>query len=354
MKKRILTFLMAALVLTASGCSSSQESTTEESTSASTSQQEQTEETSQEAVEGSLTVYTSQPEEDIQALVEGFNEIYPDVEVSIFRSGTEEVISKVLAEKQVGAMQADVLLVSDAVTFEGLKDQDILMSYESPELEGISDEYYDDENTYTGTKIITTGIMVNTDVVTDEVTGYDCLISEDAKDNAIMPSPLYSGAAAYNLSVLTKTDGFGWEYYEGLKANGIKVDQGNGKVQQAVMSGEKGYGLIVDYMALRAKADGAPVDFVYPEEGSLLVTEPVGIVNGTKNEQQAKAFVDYILSDEGQEKTAEIGYTPIKSGVAAPEGFKSVDEITNLTYDMKELVESKEADKETFASMFGA
>ena len=90
---------------------------------------------------------------------------YPDVTVNVFRSGTEEVISKVLAEKETGALQADVLLVSDAATFEGLKDEDLLLSYESPELEGIDPSYYDADHTYTGTKIISTGIAVNTDPV---------------------------------------------------------------------------------------------------------------------------------------------------------------------------------------------
>lgn len=302
---------------------------------------------------GEMTVYTSQPEEDIQKLVEKFNEEYPDVTVNVFRSGTEEVISKVLAEKQASAVQADVLLVSDAATFESLKGEDLLMSYESPELDGISSDYYDAEHTYTGTKIISTGIIYNTDMVQTAPTGFQDLVKPEAKDNVTMPSPLYSGAAAYNLGVLTRTDGFGWDYYQKLKDNGVKVDKGNGTIQKAVTSGEKAYGMIVDYMAIRAKADGAPVDFVYPEEGSLIVTEPVGIVKGTQNEAAAKAFVDFILSDKGQEATAEIGYTPIKSGVAAPEGFKTVDEIKNLTYDLPELVANREADKQKFSEMFG-
>ena len=107
-------------------------------------------------------------------------------------------------------------------------------------------------------------------------------------------------------------------------------------------------------MALRSKAEGAPVEFVYPEEGSLCVTEPVGILKESQNQELAKLFVDFILSEEGQKTTAEIGYTPIKKGVEAPEGFRRADEIQNLTYDMATLVSEREADKEAFAKMFGA
>ena len=62
------------------------------------------------------------------------------------RSGTEEVVSKVLAEKEAGDVLADVLLVADNVTFETLKEQDLLSAYESPELEGIPEIYIDKDH----------------------------------------------------------------------------------------------------------------------------------------------------------------------------------------------------------------
>lgn len=148
------------------------------------------------------------------------------------------------------------------------------MSYESPELSEIDPSFYDADHTYTGTKIISTGIAVNTDVISNIPESLADLTKAEYKDELIMPSPLYSGAAAYNLGVITRTDGLGWEFYQGLKDNGVKVDKGNGAVQKAVVAGENGLGLLVDYMAIRSKNDGAPIEFVYPSEGSLCVTEP--------------------------------------------------------------------------------
>lgn len=309
-------------------------------------------ETSSGKLSGSITVYTSQPEQDIQKLIEKFNEEQPDIKVNIFRSGTEEVISKVLAEKETGNVQADVLLVADAATFEALKGKDLLMSYQSPELKGISKDYYDVDHTYTGTKIISTGIIYNKNMIKTAPTSYKDLTKAEFKNNVIMPSPLYSGAAAYNLSVLVRTNDIGWQYYQALKDNGTKVDKGNGTVQKAVVDGRVGSGIIVDYMALRSKKKGAPVEFVYPSEGALNVTEPVGILKSTTHAALAKAFVDFILSEAGQKVTAEIGYTPIKSGVKPPEGFKSVDEIKNMTYDLATIVKARQDDKQKFGSIF--
>ena len=335
---------LAAAVL--AGCQSGAAETTAAQTEAQTTAQaaseagseaEGPEAASEEApqeLSGAITLYTSQPEEDIQAMIDGFNEKWPDIQVDVFRSGTEEVVSKVLAEQQAGSVLADVLLVADDVTFETLKEQDLLMAYESPELAGIPDTYIDKDHMYTGTKVITTGIAYNTDLVSTGPTRFQALTKADYKDSMI------------------RTEGLGWEYYQALKDNGITVGQGNGTVQNAIVAGEQGCGLLADYMAIRSKNDGAPVEFVYPSEGSPAVTEPIGIVSGTANEALAKAFVDFVLSDEGQALTSEIGYTPVKSGVAVPEGMRSIDDITPLTWDTEELYQNREADKEQFSAMF--
>ncbi|MDY6065710.1 MAG: ABC transporter substrate-binding protein [Finegoldia sp.] len=306
----------------------------------------------EEEVSGTITLYTSQPEEDAKKLIDGFKEDYPKADVVVFRSGTEEVVSKILSEKEVNAVQADVILVSDTVTFETLKQNDLLEKYASPELSKIDEKFYDKDNYYAGTKIISTGIIQNTDVYSEEVKSFKDLIDPKAKDQVIMPSPLYSGAAAYNLSLLTRVDGLGWEFYKALKDNQVIVDKGNGAVQKAVEGGQKGLGIIVDYMANRSKKNEAPVKFIYPEEGSPIVTEPVGIVKGSKNLKTAQAFCDYILSKKGQELEASMGYTPIRKDVMAPEGLKSVDELIILSVDDKTLLENREKDKEEFSKIF--
>lgn len=171
--KKLNVLLTTAAILALTGCSSNSkpaetEATTVETTAAETTEAETTAAAAEKKdASGTLTVYTSQPEADIQSLVEEYNKSCPDVKVEIFRSGTEEVVSKVLAEKEAGSVLADVLLVSDAATFESLKAKDILMSYESPELAEIDPSFYDADHTYTGTKIITTGIAVNTDLISN-------------------------------------------------------------------------------------------------------------------------------------------------------------------------------------------
>lgn len=320
------------------------------------SSDEPTSEASEEAPdvtpEGTITVYTSQPDGDIAEMVTAFNEKYPDVKVDIFRSGTEEVLSKIRAEKQAGALQADVIFIADSLSMEGLKSEDLLAQYSSPEAEGFDAQYIDPDGYYAGTKVIATGIAINTDLVTEKPTSWSVLTSPEAKGAAEMASPLYSGAAAFNVSVLAAHPDFGWDFWQAVADNGMTVTKGNGAVLKDVASGDKPYGMVVGFIVARAAAEGSPVEFLYPEEGVLAITEPIALASGSKNEVAAKAFIDFVLSEDGQEVESRLGYVPIRAGAPVPEGLKGVDELKLVEGDLATLQETTESDKERFAEMF--
>lgn len=338
-KRIILAACISAVMMTIGGCGTKNNSSAAD-------------QKDKNKIEGTITLYTSQPDSDAQALTKAFKDKYPDADVQVFRSGTEEVVSKLLAENEAGSVKADVVLVSDSVTFEALKAKNLLMSYKSTELKGIPEEFIDKDNNYTGTKIISTGIIANTKNVKNMPDSWSALFNNDYKNKTIMPSPLYSGASAYNVGVLTRTDDIGWDFFNKLKGNGIKVDKGNGTVLTGVASGDKDLGMIVDYMAVREEKKGSPVKFIYPKEGVPAITEPIGIVKSTKNADGAKALVDFILSEEGQKLEVGLGYVPIKDGIEAPEGLKTYKDMKVLKGDTEELLKNREADKKKFSEIF--
>jgi iron(III) transport system substrate-binding protein len=145
----------------------------------------------------------------------------------------------------------------------------------------------------------------------------------------------------------------GWAYYEKLKANGALASGGNGDVLKSVAGGEKLYGFIVDFMPIREKAKGAPLEFVFPKEGVSAVTEPVAILKGTRNVEAARAFVDFILSREGQELAAKQGYVPAHPAVALPAGYPARSEIKVMAFDAAKALADEDANKKRFADIFG-
>jgi iron(III) transport system substrate-binding protein len=300
----------------------------------------------------SLTLYTSQPETDAAKTVEAFRKANPGIDVEVYRSGTSDILSKLAAEFAAGAPQPDVLLIADAVSMEALKKDKRLRAYEKADVAGFAADAYDPDKTYFGSKLITTGIAYNS-AAREKPQHWADLAKPEYKGQIVMPSPLYSGAAAYLLSGFVLNPELGWDYFEKLKANELVSVRGNGAVLKSVASGEKPYGILVDFMALNAKAKGSPVEFVFPSEGVPAVTEPVAIMATAKNVAGAEKFVDFILSDEGQKLALEQGYLPAKASVGRPAWLPEGTNVKIMPIDVQKVLSQTDADKKRFSEMFG-
>ena len=256
--KKLFSILFALLLAASmlSGCSSDDTAADADDT---TTSGEETAESGAAEVSGDIMIYTSAEDAFISEVCAMFNEKYPEANAQYYRSGTEEVISKIMAEKMTNSLQADLIMVSDAPTFESLKANDLLQPYDSPELDNIYTEFVDPEHYYYGTFPAAMGIVYNTNLVTEAPTSWLDLLSEDAKANTVMPNPLYSGTAANALMELTRAGGLGWDYYQGLYDNEVMVVNGNGGVINSVAAGENAYGIVCDSNALAAAASGSPL-----------------------------------------------------------------------------------------------
>lgn len=301
---------------------------------------------------GKLVLYTSQPNADAQQTVDAFTAKYPDVEVEWFRDGTTKVMGKLYAEFEAGQPQPDLLLIADMVTMEGLEAEGRLMAYPEADTSAYDPQLMDDEGHYFSTKLITTGIVYNTSAEMVP-TSYKDLLKPEAKGQIAMPSPLTSGAATIHMAALTSNPDLGWDLYEGLADQGANPQGGNGGVYKAVAGGEKLYGFVVDYLPIREKLKGAPVAFVFPEEGVSAVTEPVAILSTAKNPEAAKAFVDFLISTEGQELASSMGYLPANPSMAGPEGFPPLSEIKLIDFDPAKALADDQENKERFLDIFG-
>ncbi len=299
-----------------------------------------------------LVLYTSQPDADAAKTVAAFNAVNPDINVQVFRSGTSDLLTKMAAEFSAGSPQADVLLIADAVSMETLKKDGHLMAYPEADVEGFDAAAYDPDKIYFGSKLITTGIAYNTKAG-EKPEHWTDLTGDAYKNLLVMPSPLYSGAAAYQLAAFVNRDDLGWDYFAKLKDNGVVSVRGNGAVLKSVASGEKAYGILVDFMAMNAKKEGSPIEFVFPSEGVTAVTEPVAIMSTAKHVDAAKKFVDFILSDDGQKLALSQGYLPAKPSVGHPDWLPEGTRITIMSVDVSKVVDEIGADKEKFSSMFG-
>ena len=95
-------------------------------------------------------------------------------------------------------------------------------------------------------------------------------------------------------------------------------------------------------MELQAKGE-QPVKVVYAVEGTIFPGESVQIIKGAPHMENAKKFVDFVLSEESQNAVAStICLRPLRAGVPTNEKMIPSDEIKQFdTYSIKYVAEHK-------------
>jgi iron(III) transport system substrate-binding protein len=305
-----------------------------------------------QAVSGPLVLYTSQLEPDAAGTVEAFRRRHPAVQVEWIRGGTGQIMTRLRAEIAAGNPRPDVLLLADSLTFEGLKAEGRLRP--SPEVApaGIPAEHLDAGRSYFGTKLITTGIMHHARAPFAPRRWED-LLQPRARNQVAMPSPAVSGAAAIHILALAQNPALGWGYVERLVANGVQARGGNGPVMQAVAGAERAFGIAIDYLPIREQRNGAPVRFVFPEDGVSAITEPAAILSTARNVPAAAAFLSFLLSREGQELASRQGFLPADPEVTPPPGFPDPRSIRVMPLDAARAAREQEDALRRFAQLAG-
>jgi len=303
------------------------------------------------AVKGDLVLYTSQLLQDAQQTVAAFEQAHPNVKVRWVRDGTTQLLTKLRAEFAAGAPQPDVLLIADALAMAGLKREGRLQPYKDAAFDGFPASLREAGGYWYGTKLITTGLAWNTAAKMTPKRWWD-LQKPEALGQIDMPSPLYSGAAMVMLEAFTQHPDLGWAYYDMLARQKTIAQGGNGGVFKNVSSGAKLYAVLVDFLAIRAAQKGAPIRFVFPEEGVSAVTEPVAILQTARNVGAARAFVDFTLSAPGQELVSKQGMMPARAGITPPPGFPNLGSFKLLNVDADRALDALETDKKRFSNLF--
>jgi sulfate/thiosulfate transport system substrate-binding protein len=155
----------------------------------------------------------------------------------------------------------------------------------------------------------------------------------------ITPNPFTSGAAQWNIlagygaeSNVGKDEAAGLTYLQALFKN-VPVQPASGREALQVFEAGKGDVLLsYENDAIAAQKAGAAIDYTIPND-TILIQNPVAVVNSTKNPASAQAFVDFLLSAAGQKIYGENGYRPTDAAVAkqfdfpTPSGLFTIDDL---------------------------
>ena len=300
---------------------------------------------------GELMVYTSIYPDIIDNMCKpNVAKAFPEMKVNWFQGGTEKVVTKITGEIKAKKIGADVLMVADPSYYLKLEDQKLLLPYKSKEEKNLINDKAADGAWY-AVRVCNMIIAYNADKLKaeDAPKNWTDLTAPKWKGKIAMPNPILSGTAYVAVGALA--DKYGWEYFDKLKANGLRVEEGNSAIQNKLLTGEYAAAMILEENILKlANTKKEPLKVIYPKDGVVQVPSPIAIFNTTKNPEGAKALVDWWLSKEGQQAVVKGWMHSVRGDVKEPIGSVPTKGLTDgkIKVDWRKLADNNAKIKEEF------
>lgn len=301
-----------------------------------------------------LVIYTSMKESLIGGIVEGFKAKYPAIEVDWQSAGAGKIMAKLEAERQSGHLMADIIWTSEVPDFYQMKNDGLLEKYQPAGFEELLNPFDDYDGSFTAARLGTLGIVININKVQTPPASWETIATDPLYKNSFgIADPALSGTAFMSIALLEKQ--FGWDYIIRLHDNGATKSKGSGRVVDDTSDGVLNACLGVDYITAGKIDKGAPLRMVYPKE-LLMVPSPVAIFKDADHKDNAKKFVDYLMTQEAQQKVADAGTVPVRRDVNMPERYNLPDPEDALNNGIKinysEVLENKDEIVKRFSNLF--
>lgn len=337
--KRFLAMLLAALmVLSLVACGGN--STTPPSNEGNNQQEEPN--TNEE--EKKLVVYTAASDEQLDVIVPLYEEKY-GVEVEVISAGTGEMLARADSEK--ADPYGDLFLGGGESNFNAYSH--LFQPYVSSEDPNLIPEFRNNTGWITYYYLDCPTLLYNNDLIGDlEIKGYKDLLQPELKGKIAFPDPTASSSAIMHIqTILTDFGGLnvnnqeGWDYVTKLYENmDGKMASGSSAAYKSVVDGENTVALTYEEASVRLKSQGANVTIVYMEEGTVFTPTTLGIFKDCKHLENAKKFVDLVLSQEVQNILCkDLCLRPIRDDVDYPDYFASVADVYTVELDQNYINE---------------
>jgi iron(III) transport system substrate-binding protein len=257
---------------------------------------------------------------------------------------TEETKSTGLANRLIAEQarpQADVFWSNEPVRTLVLKSRRVLAPYRSPSAEGIPPALVDSDGYWTGFSARIRVIAYNTTLVTPAEAPQSIFDLADPKwrGQVAMADPRFGStsfhvAALYAMAGDEKID----DFFRRLKANGVRIVDGNSVVRDLVARGDVKVGLTDTDDVNVAIEDGQPVAMVLPDATGLgvpVMPNMVSLIANAPHPEEGRRLIDYLLSPDverqlAQSKAVQI---PLHAGVQGPKNIPAIDTFKPMTLD---------------------
>ena len=261
-----------------------------------------------QAIEDKLVIVTSYPKDLTDPIRKAFEKKHSGVKVEVLQKKTSASVKYI--QETAAKNSSDIMWASAPDAFEVLKGDGLLKKY-TPKATGIpklvgSYPINDPDGYYIGFAASGYGIMWNNRYLKAKKLPvpkeWSDLSNPIYHGHVGMSAPSRSGTTHLTVETVVQGEGWekGWSTWKEIAGNFKIVTERSFGVPDGVNSGDFGLGVVIDFFGFSSKAVGFPVDFVYPTV-TTLVPANVAIVTNAPHPGAAAAFIEYLLSVEGQE-----------------------------------------------------
>lgn len=281
------------------------------------------------AVTGQLTIYTFIPPSQYKTYLEDFNRKCPNIKLNIVYGTASHIAERLIAEKL--RPQADVIWGLAVTNLILLEWQDLLYPYRPADLEQIRPDFRDSNKPpyWVGFDAWMVGICVNPAKLQALGLPFPISWSDLAnpvyKDQIILYNPLLTGTGFMVVTHMLHRYGEvdGWAFLDALHHNIASYTRGDEEACDLVAAGDKPIGISYDLAGVHLKAQGKPIEVVFPVGLSAWDMEASALVKKEYIKPAAKTFLDWAISKDAMQAYAK-NYSMIARRdvqVAVPEGF---------------------------------
>ena len=279
--------------------------------------------------QGPVVLYTSLAPTESGPLGQAF-EKKTGIKVEIWRAISEKVVQRAVAEARAGRPTVDVV-ETNGPEMEMMARENVFAEIRSPYLADIPAHSIPKHRQWAPDRLNFFVVAYNTSKVRREELPSDYRGFADPKWRGRIAIEATDAEWMATLVKLWGNDGM--QYFRKLSAMKPDMRKGHVLLAQLVASGEIPVALSAyQSNAESLKRKGAPIDWM-PMQPVVARTQGIAIARNAPHPKEAAAFVDFVLSPEGQALLDSMGRTPVSTKVATSVGrfdYTVVDPITVL------------------------
>lgn len=298
-----------------------------------------------------LTLYCSAQEDWCQLMARSFEDA-TGIDVNMTRKSSGETFAQIRAEAT--NPKGDVWWGGTGDPHLQAAEEGLTMEYNSP-MRGELHDWAISQAESAGNRTIgiysgALGYGYNTQLLADnnlpEPSCWKDLLKPEYKGHVQMANPNSSGTAYTTLASMVQIFGEdeGFDFMKGLHANINQYTKSGSAPIKAAGRGESTIGIVFMHDAVAQAAAGFPIKVVAPCEGTGYEIGSMSIIDGARNEEEAKKFYDWALSAEAQNLALQVNAFQVPSNTGAQTSDKAPDmsTIKLIDYDFKKYGSSDE------------